>query len=154
MNHHPSTGVAYAIVAANDLEHEVVTDLMFGPGATDHDYDSAWAEHLSTVRSAHIAQHGNDDLDLEQVQTLFNDRYECQEPHVTGVYEGVRYQTCWLGGALHFAILESPVMDLGRPGSPCVPGMCVLQHPDNDHAADWYSGYGVPQDWWLVREAV
>lgn len=44
------------------------------------------------------------------------------EPITVGTCEGVTYQTCWLGGALHFFILRSPVVQKVKTCSPCFPG--------------------------------
>lgn len=81
-------------------------------------------------------------LDPEVVdQLMINSGYWLDEPETDGVFEGVTYATCWLGGALNFFILDSPYRHAGQKCSPCIPNACDL---DNSGT---YMGYGVPDSW-------
>lgn len=68
---------------------------------------------------------------------------DIEEPIIEGTYEGVRYQTSWLGGALNFWIFESPVVGLFDLCSPCVPNAGNLDSPNHSG----YLAYDVPADW-------
>lgn len=150
-NIHPDNGIPYGLIAADDLDPEIVHQLMFGPQATNESYEDALGQFLFEAR---LVLEIADDEDLEDEDDLtqkFNDTWEDYEPTITGTLEGVTYATCWIGGALNFWILESPVQALGAPGSPCVPGACVLKP---GYSGGWYVGYSVPEGWWFVTEEV
>jgi hypothetical protein len=136
INTHPDTGIPYGVVALNDLDGDTVDALLYGP----HVHDLSWTYQLNEYLAEYAKEGGLDvsELDRETVEHLtqtFNDDYEPCEPTLQGTYEGVTYTTCWLGGAQHLVILDSPHAGIGSPGSPCVPGM-------------WFTGYGIPDDWW------
>lgn len=65
------------------------------------------------------------------------------EPIIEGTYQGVSYQTSWLGGALNFWIFESPVVNRFDLCSPCVPGAGNLHCPN----PDGHEAYDVPAEW-------
>lgn len=138
-NINPQSSIAYGFIRAYALDYGVVDMLMFGQQAVDLSYREAkykfMAEHRHSGRS-------EDDLEQE-----FASRYECYEPTVEGVYEGVHYRSSWLGGALHFFILHSPYIKLnaGR-ASPCVPNAAIL------NAEGDVIGYDVPPDWYLKED--
>lgn len=142
-NHNPTTGVAYGYIAANDLDPEVVDALMYGSQAKDLSYVEALEEHLKTSRAAFEWVFPKEEFDADFETEVFNQDYEVEEPHIEGVYEGVTYGTSWLGGALHFFILESPVISEGKPCSLCVPLALDLGSVGKGN----YEGYGVPADW-------
>lgn len=126
-NHNPETGIAYGYISANELDQDLVQELLYGRQARDLSYEEAqiaWAE-----------------LDGYNAPEEFE--YECEEPIITGTYEGVTYCTSWLGGALHFFIYQSPIIEKGRPCSPCVPLALDLGSVGKGN----YEGYGVPQGW-------
>lgn len=79
-----------------------------------------------------------------QAQGEDTDEDGCDEEHRWGTYEGVSYETSWLGGALSFFIIHSPYIVKGHKASPCVPGACIL----NKGREGSEEGYGVPEDWW------
>lgn len=123
VNINPQTNIAYGFVAANDLDQELVTELLYGTKAVDVSFNS-WKQE-------------NPDAD--------EDEYYCDEPYITGNYEGVNYSTSWLGGALNFFILESPVItENAKRASPCVQN-CGILSKDMDGGVQSYS---VPNDWW------
>jgi len=79
-----------------------------------------------------------------QAQGEDTDEEGCEEELRWGVYQGVKYQSSWLGGALNFWIFESPYIVNGGRASPCVPGACIL----NKENTGPVEGYGIPADWW------
>lgn len=93
-------------------------------------------------------------IDPEIVQELLygpqalrdDESYEDDEPYIEGILDNVHYATCWLGGALNFFILESPVIHKGFPCSPCIPGAC------NVDQVGTYEGYGIPVSWYNLEE--
>ena len=94
------------------------------------------------------------DLDQDLVDRLIyggvnESQLECeQESYIHGEYEGVKYATSWLGGALNFFILESPVITTKAcRASPCVPNAGILKHPEDPEGGSVES-YGIPEDWW------
>lgn len=106
-NLHPTTGIAYGYVAANELDPEIVSALM---AISKDDYD---------------------------------------EPYAEGVYDDVRYRTSYLGGALNFFILESPVVtDHAGLASPCVPNAGILSYTMDGGV----QAYSVPESWWNEPE--
>lgn len=156
MNTHPDTGVAYGLVSSNDLDPELVDTLMHGPQAKDVSFEESWSEHLARELRARDLE-SEDDIDPATLSGLENDFADQYQPpaeiEITGTHEGVTYATCWLGGALSFWILESPHIGEGSRPSPCVPGACILHHPDT--SSEWIGsseGYTVPADWWAARE--
>lgn len=158
-NTNPKTGIAYGYVAASDLEPEVVSELMYGHGATDLSYDQARNDAQAEAfaeweqRCEEIDVQRQDDgpppivhADFEFDDQKFSDNYQCDEPTVEGTYEGVKYRSSWLGGALNFVIFESPhVTHFGKRASPCVPNACILP-PDVEQGS--VNGYDVPLDWY------
>lgn len=79
-------------------------------------------------------------------QAVHDDEEDYEEAYTEGVLDNVHYATCWLGGALNFFILESPVIHKGFPCSPCIPGACNV-----DQVGD-YEGYGIPVSWYNLEE--
>jgi hypothetical protein len=159
MNVNEKTGVAYGFISANSLDTEIVMDLMMGFNVDDFrnvSEDRAVAEIAESYRNR-IRDNG-DETDISRVEDMsadeifdmladsgqvsFDDLLS-DEPIVEGDYLGVHYMSSWLGGALHFFIMESPVIT-GKAGraSPCVPGAGILDSLDGDVVA-----YDVPLDW-------
>lgn len=148
MNTHPDTGVAYGLVSSNDLDPELVDTLMHGPQANNESYEDALARYLDE----HLGDTDSEDRE-DRLEDIFSSQYTESEPTITGTHEGVTYATCWLGGALNFWVLESPHTGQGSRPSPCVPGACILHHPDS--SSEWVGsseGYTVPAGWWAARE--
>lgn len=143
VNRNLNTGIPYGIIAANSLCPDVVQELLYGPQATDLTYKAAWDDEVARQRREH------DDLWRDHpAPEAFepNDNHfdpTIDEPVVTGVYEGVHYESAWLGGALLFWVFESPFTRYYRPCSPCVPGAGDLDTPDEGGILC----YDVPPDW-------
>lgn len=140
-------GTRYGYIAANSLDDDVVHELMCGAGGKDLGYEEAWGAFNSELRSLL----DEEDINDETQRQVFNDGYQCDEPIVEGTYEGVKYRSSWLGGALHFFIFESPHVGYFMPCSPCVPGAADLQtkaDPNNlGQVITSVQGYDVPPDW-------
>jgi hypothetical protein len=130
-NINPATGIAYGIISSHNLDPEVVQQLMYGPQATDKTY-TQWIDDRRNDLRCQI-QNVLEDCGMEHTESLsqmivdgindddFGD-YQCEEPLIMGVLDGVSYGTCWLGGALNFFIFESSlVLDDVPECSPCVP---------------------------------
>jgi hypothetical protein len=158
-NTNPKTGVAYGYISANALDLNMVVDLMAGVGADNFrnvSEDQAVAEIAAEQRRG-VNESGNqafirvfekmsdDEIfdGLARLGMVDMDRLISPEVIVSGVYEGVHYTSSWLGGALHFFIMESPVIT-GKAGraSPCVPGAGILDDLSGNVVA-----YDVPLDW-------
>ena len=130
-NINPKTGIAYGYISANALDDEVVEELMYGGQATNETADEA--------RDAWLADAEN----IGKDECEFWDQYCDYEPTISGEYEGVVYATSWLGGALNFFILQSPVVtDKACLASPCVPNAGIL-----DKLNGGVASYDVPPDW-------
>jgi len=132
-NTNPVTGIPYGIIHSHNLHSEVVDDLMYGPQAIDH--------QLKFCEDEYRAEHELTEDD--EIPQEFYDDYESYEPTIEGIYEGVHYMSSWLGGALHFFIMESPETGYYDPCSPCVPGAGNL---DSGHGIG-LKCYDVPKDW-------
>lgn len=91
------------------------------------------------------------ELDPEIVDALMavsDDDFD-GEPYAEGVYDDVRYRTSYLGGALSFFILESPVVtDRAGLASPCVPNAGILSYTMDGGV----QAYSVPEFWWMQPE--
>lgn len=138
------TGIPFGMILANSLHPDLVDKLLYGEGAFDMSFHAFLERTEFELREQLIGEAWPDDdfeVELERRMRREIDAYECEEPHVEGEHEGVRYESSWLGGALHFCILESPVITRCAPCSPCVPGA-----GDLDSVGD-YECYGVPDDW-------
>jgi len=133
-NINPTTGIAYGYISANALDHETVDELLYGDKAENETRNEAFREAFPDYDEA--------TADEKAIQAFW-DQYEDYEPEISGELEGVKYRTSWLGGALNFFILESPVTtDKARLASPCVPNAAILDTLDGS-----VSGYDVPADW-------
>ena len=152
-NINEKTGIAFGIISANCLDSELVQSLMFDYG-TNHSEIVCFNEMVSEFLFSELTDEQLDELSDDEVvrQELaeslgFNPDFDfdfmIDEPLITGEYQGVTYQTSWLGGALNFVIFESPVItEKANRGSPCVPNMGVLDDLDGD-----YQCYSIPDDW-------
>jgi hypothetical protein len=139
-NINPTTGIAYGYIAAHALDGETVDQLMHGPQATDETRASALDEWLAEWR---IAQGDNAAVPDSWEEQKFWDGFECDEPAISGTLDGVTYRTSWLGGALNFFILHSPVTtDKANLASPCVPNAGIIDTLDGS-----ITSYDVPADW-------
>ena len=135
-----ATGIAFGYVASNELDSEVVHELLYGHNAIDHNYQAWLAE--KAVRDAAIEAEGGEPDENEEYED------NGQDASVSGIYEGVTYQSSTLGGALNFFITESPVTtDLANHASPCVPN-CGILSKDMDGST---TSYSVPSDWWAEQ---
>lgn len=142
-NRNPDTGIRYGIISANSLHPYVLDDLCYGAQAKDVRYEEACADLASAIRVA-----VSDFLSSNQTQQLIDEalemfEYECEEPIFKGTYEGVRYSTTWIGGAMHVWVFESPVTGHYAECSPCVPCAGNLDCPDLEGVVC----YDVPDDW-------
>ena len=143
VNANPTTGIRYGYISANSLRPEVLYELLYGRQATDLSYENFKTEVYAAMRA------GLDDwLSVRAIDAAFDAAIEeaefnCDEPIHEGEYEGVRYRTSWLGGALNVWIFESPETGHYAECSPCVPGAGNLDYPDLDGVVC----YDVPKEW-------
>lgn len=131
-NYNPETGIPYGYISAHSMDDEVVHELMYGSQAVDHGYEDAKLDYIN--------------LHPEDPDALYFD-YQCDEPIVTGEYEGVRYRSSWMGGALCFFIFASPRTGEYRICSPCVPGAGDLNSPYEGGGGSVVTCYDIPTDW-------
>lgn len=141
VNANPTTGVRYGYICANSLHPDVVDELQ------QRGVDICYQEACEELEAAICIAVG-DFLSRRQAQKLVDYalemfEHECDEPIHEGEYEGVRYRTSWLGGALNVWIFESPVVGNYAECSPCVPGAGNLDCPDLDGVIC----YDVPKEW-------
>ena len=142
-NTNPETGIRYGIISANSLCPSVFDELCYGPQAKDVRYEDACSD-LASVIEASVS----DFLSRGQTRTLIDYalemfEHECEEPIYEGVYEGVRYSTTWIGGAIHVWVFESPETGHYAECSPCVPYAGNLDCPDPEGVVC----YDVPSGW-------
>ena len=137
-----STGIHYGIVLGNHLDADITQELMFGSQAYDREH-----EQFLQAKANELG------LGIDDLPDDVSDDYQNDEPYIEGVYEGVQYATSWLGGALYFFILGSPVVSGLRLCSPCVPNghdirPCDKVMPVAEADLDEHGyGYTVPTDW-------
>ena len=151
-NKHPITGIAYGIIACQNLDYDVVYTLLYEKGK-DLSYEQACQEETAQQRKEfdsaieELRRWVNDET-LASVAELFepdlnNFEPQIEEPIVEGEYQGVKYHTTWLGGAQMLWVLESPHIEPCRPCSPCAPGAGDLDNPEPNGMLT----YSVPPDW-------
>ncbi len=147
-NVNPKTGIAYGYIAANALDSDLVSDMLFGNmvnNFVDHGWNDYKAECISEYRreNEETAENMSDDDIWNEIDMECADGYQSDESSVEGEYEGVHYASSWLGGALNFFIFESPIItDKANRASPCVPNCGILDELDGD-----VTSYNVPDDW-------
>lgn len=142
-NRNPDTGVRYGYISANSLHPELVDELQFGPQAVDVSYKEACTELEDAIYHA-----VSPFLSSRQVQHLVDEavemfEHDCDEPVHEGEYEGVKYRTSWMGGALCVWVFHSSIVKNYRECSPCVPGAGDLDSPDLNGVPT----YDVPEEW-------
>ncbi|WCD44213.1 hypothetical protein Lumi_074 [Xylophilus phage Lumi] len=151
-NTNPDTGIAYGYISANSLDSDLVQSLQ------DNGTDLHYQEARNAAEMDHenfIEQTRQEEGDIAAAQVAefdgdkFGDDWQDDEPVHAGTYQGVNYQTSWLGGALNVWIFQSPhTTDKARRASPCVPGAGILDTLDGDVTC-----YNVPDDWRYNPEA-
>lgn len=152
-NKHPITGIAYGLIACQNLDDDVLHTLLYEKGK-DLSYEAACREEtarqcdefnaaLDTVSQYTGSQHLVDDLRDEFEPDLNNFEPQIEEPIIEGEYQGVHYHTTWLGGAQMLWVFESPHIEPCRPCSPCAPGAGDLDNPEPNGMLT----YSVPPEW-------
>jgi hypothetical protein len=156
-NQHPTTGIAYGIIACNSLDPDVLHELLYVKGK-DLSYDEACKEEearqraefdeaVTTIQqyvSTAIAQELREEFEpnLDSFEPMID------EPIIEGECGGVSYRTTWLGGAQLLWVFESPRIANFLVCSPCVPGAADLDNPrDLGDMAGSVLGYDVPPGW-------
>ena len=137
INRNLTSQIPFGYISASVLDDDIVNELQ--QRGTDPHYADALKEYL------HSLEHDEPltDEDRETHTQEFNDAYQPDEPIHEGEYEGVKYRTSWLGGALNVWVFESPhITQLARQASPCVPGAAILDTLDGN-----VTGYDVPPSW-------
>lgn len=133
MNINPKTGIAYGIISASSLDGDVVDALMYGRQAINQSYLYVLSELRADRDYDHLSDDEISDLAAEHC---------IDEPTITGCLDNVTYETSWLGGTLHFFILDSPhITHTAGKGSMCVPGAGVIDGEGSETC------YTVPADW-------
>lgn len=169
-NINPETGIAYGYISADSLHPDVVQTLQ--DNGTDVYWDEAlseakkeWANSEEVIKDMPFyctdnnlgaydkmdeddqyrarLQYVRDNWDGSRAEYSFSDNYQPDEPIHEGEYEGVKYRTSWLGGALHVWVFFSPFTARTVACSPCVPNAGDLDNVGNGD----YECYDVPPDW-------
>ena len=158
-NYDEETGCFYGYISAKILDPELVDTLMFGVQATDNSYLASLDQIAfeAGARKDHIDKTGvqvwiyeGEEFWIEDLMDHLNvyDIPTIDERDVSGEYEGITYQSSWMGGALCFFIIDSPVQVNTRECSPCVPNAGNLDNYYEDHCYDGVYCHGV-HSWWL-----
>lgn len=149
-NANPTTGVRYGYISANSLDSEILDELQYGMQAVDAHFEELQTE-IEEALSSVLSKYLYDKWEIEDVIDLaiehVGNNWHEDEPVHEGEYEGVRYRTSWLGGALNVWIFDSPVTGHYAECSPCVPGAGNLDCPDLDGVVC----YDVPKEWRNAR---
>jgi hypothetical protein len=142
-----SNGIRYGYISANSLDPDLVCELQ------NCGLDVHWEGFLTDMRDSLrgvIEDHIRSDRAKELVEAWMDDVAEHaadswydDEPIHEGTYEGVKYRTSWLGGALHVWIFKSPHLDYFQECSPCVPRAGNLNCQDFNGVL----AYDVPKEW-------
>lgn len=143
-NYNPDFDVYFGIVSARNLDDDIVHTLMYGNSdSRDHSYEAALdglAARLGIRRNdegryfvsddnwENIFEDGTTFEEITEAILACEEGYraledlQVDEPIIEGTYEGTKYITSWLGGALHFFITEARAYTPWAPAcSPCVP---------------------------------
>ena len=147
-------GIRYTIFRADAIDGDVLHELLYTHGK-DASYEAALEEEIALQRSiwedeceskSVAAQEAGTDLVLDDfLPYLGHFDPIIDEPIISGTYEGVTYQTTWLGGAQMIWIFASPMMGHFALCSPCVPGAC--DGGARRSVDDGYMGYDMPPSW-------
>ena len=143
------TGIRYGIVAANNLDPEIV-DQMQREGIDVH-YEEAKSDLWDAIKRScgdSMSDRDSDDVADLAVERM-SDHWQEDEPVHRFEIDGVKGQTTWLGGGLLIFFFFSPHILKGRLCSPCVPGALDLNNLD----PDGYEGYAPPNDWFYKDRA-
>lgn len=166
LNTHPDTGVRFGVIALNNLDSDLASDLLWGPQAKDLSYKAAYDEAQCQAAGQADEEagergfvHGSQDWDAyvedrtDELMDQFSETYHCEEPLIEGEYGGVEYRISWLGGAPLLWVIEGPIGTARSLCSPCVPNAADL---DSDFSLGTdldYECYVVPRDWLAKTEA-
>ena len=142
-NFNKEVEIPYTYFSASKLDPELVCELQ------DHGENIYYEEAKEAARcSARIeyefggdSEFGSVEEAIEYVLEELAEEWEDSEPVHQGLYEGVKYRTVWLGGALLVCVIDSPHRGKFAKCSPCLPGAL-----DGDTPGD-YEGFDVPEDW-------
>lgn len=155
MSRYEITGYCSGYIAAANLDSALVDALMYEYGK-NLSYAEAELDEIGRQRTAWedtceaacvLAQDSGkpEPTFADFTPDLDNFSPEIWEPTIEGTYEGVTYRSSWLGGALHFFILESPIVGYFELCSPCVPGAVNLDQ--RRRYGEGLLGYDVPLPW-------
>ncbi len=150
-NTNPETNIPYGIVSSNVLNSDLVDALLFDGFGVENFVDHSWEDAKQEAISEYRREHEDTELDDDEIMDEINtDCWDFEETIVSGVLEGVTYQSTYIGGALNFWIFHSPVVtDKACQCSPCVPGAGNL-----DSLKGSYTAYGIPDDWRIEDETL
>jgi len=146
---------------ANDIEAEVAQDL--------HEKDPlmpvlAYEEQLKAwIEAAYESLGHADREDFIESKLIAETDWQCEEPHIAGEYEGVKYEIQWLGGAPLLWVIDGPLGYCRKLCSPCVPnagdldsgfiGRTLATTPQRYHdrvpqiLQEGYLTHVIPPDW-------
>lgn len=160
-NLHPETGIRYSYVSANELDCETVDDLMYNHVVEDYSFDE-WLKEQEIIFEAEqdereaLAEDAGESYEREEFDPNDCDmleQYEEYEPEKLIKTEGFTLRSSWLGGALHFYVIESPLTAPFPNCSPCVPNAGCLTYEnllesqkDQDHGIT-LDAYVIPVEW-------
>ena len=144
-NRNPETGIRYGYISANSLNPDVVTELeMEGRDVRWEDARQELANGIRGLCEGYMSKYDTDSIVDAAMSAMSGDNWYDDEPiHEGTTFDGVKYSTSWLGGALNVWVFESPVTGTFQECSPCVPGAGNLDCPDPDGVLT----YDVPSDW-------
>lgn len=173
-NYNPDFDVYYGIIRSDNLDQDLVNTLLYeNPNARNHSYEAA-VDDLAARLGIRKNDEGRYFVSDDNWENIFEDGttfegitdaihacdggyraledLQVDEPIIEGTYEGTKYITSWLGGALHFFITEARAYTPWAPVcSPCVPNAGNLDSWI-DGATGSQSAFLPPMSW-LSTEA-
>ena len=145
-NIHPETNIAYGFVVANDLDPEIVHSILQA-----QTLNISLHSYMQDNLSASDFEEWKNGISSDEVVEIEDAYHEnCTDEEIyESTYQNVKLRSSWLGGALHFFVLESPhITESAERASPCVPNAGILSK-DMDGSIQSYT---VPDDWWNEYE--
>ena len=140
-NRNPETNIRYGYISAQSLHPDVIDELQ-SVGLDVH-WEDFKTETYAAMRNLLSDYFSVRAINAAHEAAIEEADFYDDEPVHEGEYEGVRFRTSWLGGALHVWVFDSPHTGMYQECSPCVPGAGNLDCPDPDGVLT----YDVPAEW-------
>lgn len=143
-NVNPETGLRYGYISGHSIHPELVDDLIWQHGTWHNDTQTEIQATIDKLMGRELSDEEQAELESLE-QELENLELDLENSSITGEYQGVKYGSSMLGGALNFFIFFSPHVKPHGLCSPCVP------NAGNLDVGGCYDCYDVPDDWRRVE---